>query len=87
MLSNVFLHVVRLVRNAVFAKESATVRGDKYIVLDAHTAEVAIFVHLVEVDELVVFAALSPVVDEVWDEIYARFVGDNMSWFEFACKS
>ena len=87
VLCHVVLHFQRAIGDGFFAEETATVGSDEDIVFNAHAAEVAIFVHLVEVDELVVFAALSPVVDEVWDEIDARFVGDNMSWFEFACKS
>ena len=76
-----------MVRNAVLAKETAAVGGDKHIVLNANAAKVAVCVNLVKVEVLGVDTLLLPIVNEVGYKVDARFVGHHVSGLKAAAKA
>ena len=73
--SHVVLYILWMIRNAVFAQESATVFGDEYIVLNSDTTEIFVGLNLVEVEEFCTMAGCLPVVDEGRDEVNSRLIG------------
>lgn len=80
-------YVFGVVRHEFISKESATVVGDEYIVFDADASKVFELFYFVKVEELCVSAFFAPEVDEIGDEIDARFVSDYVTSLKFATKA
>ena len=45
------LNIFWMIRNAVFANESATILGDEYIVFDADSTKVLVGLNLIKIEE------------------------------------
>ena len=80
-------YVFGVVRHEFISKESATGFGDEHIIFDADASEVFELFDFVKVEELCVGAFFAPEVDEIGDEIDARFVSDNVTGLEFATEA
>ena len=80
-------HVIYVVGDALCAYEAASAGGYQHVVFDAYSAEVAVFVYLVEIQEFRVCAFAPPVVDEVGNEIDAGLVGYHEAGLEPASEA
>ena len=87
MRGKIFFNFGHMVGYALLAEEAAACGGDEHVVFDAHAAEILEFLDFVEAEELGIRALAPPKVDEVGDEVYARFVGDHMAYFQAAGKA
>ena len=64
------------------AKDFVAISGNQQVVLDTDAAEVAVLLHLVVVDELLEFALVLPDVNQLRNEIDARFDGHDEAGFQ-----
>ena len=71
-----------MVGNDVVAEEAATVFGDEDVVFQSDTAKILVGLHQFVVDEVLVQSLRTPIVDEVGNEIDARFIGHDKSFLQ-----
>ena len=67
---------------ALGTHEPTSLGSDEQVVLDAYSTEVLVFFKFVEVEELGAVPLASPQVNEVWNEVYARLVGNYKPLFQ-----
>ena len=80
MCCHVFLYVFWMIRNAVFANESATIIGDEYIVFDADSTKVLVGLNLIKIEEFCTVTLCLPVIDKSRDEVYTWLISYNESF-------
>ena len=76
------LHIVNMIRNALLTEEATSIGCDKHIVFDTNATEVAIFINLIEIEELCIRAILTPIIDEGGYEVNTRLISYNVAWFQ-----
>ena len=82
-----FLNVLRFVWDSLFAEEAASVGRNEHVVFNSDASKILEFFDFIEIEKFRVCSFSAPEVDEVWDEIDARFVGHDKALFKATGKT
>ena len=77
----------RMIRDALVAKEAATILRNQHVVLDADAAEVLVGLQQVEVQELLAMTLGTSLVDEGMNEIDAGLVSHHKALFQLSAHA
>ena len=82
-----FLNVLRFVWDSLFAEEATSVGRNEHVVFNSDASKILEFFDFIEIEKFRVCSFFAPEVDEVWDEIDARFVGHDKALFKATGKT